>query len=143
MPRTRNSPQKISLTQWFHLALEGLWLLNGAVFLVLLFATGQWKRIIPTNWDVVPHAISTAIQYLSSTWPTDNGWVNCNSLQLLSYFLVVFVASPLAAMTGLRMSPVWPRNAGWLSRLCPIEFARALYFPVMLFFVLFSSSLLT
>ena len=135
--RTKNPPKKIGLTLWMHLALDILWFVNGVVFIVLIFASGQWMRIVPTSWDVVPNALSVLVQYLSLEWPTENGWVNYNSLQLLSYFVIVFVASPIAILTGLRMSSFWPRDAVRLNKLYPIEWARALHFPTMLFFVLF------
>ncbi|TFC80563.1 hypothetical protein E3O45_02135 [Cryobacterium sp. TMS1-20-1] len=135
--RTRNAPTKISLDLWFHLSLDVLWVLNGLVFYLLLFATGHWMRIIPTSWDIVPNAVSAGIQYLSLDWPTENGWVNYNSLQLISYFVVVFVAAPLAIITGLRMSGAWPNGAERLNRVYPMELARAIHLPVMLFFVFF------
>ncbi|MER1994914.1 MAG: hypothetical protein ABTA24_00235 [Arthrobacter sp.] len=135
--RTRNQPRKISLDLWFHLSLDVLWVLNGLVFYVLLFTTGQWMRLVPTRWDVFPNAVSTALQYASLDWPVENGWVNYNSLQVLSYFAVVFIAAPLAILTGLRMSPSWPAGVRRLSRALPIEAARSLHYPVMLFFVLF------
>ena len=91
----------------------------------------------PNWWDVFPNAVSTAIQYASLNWPTDDGWVNYNSLQLLAYFVTVFVAAPLAILTGLRMSGAWPQGAVRLNRVYPIEVARAIHFPVMLYFVLF------
>ncbi|MER2133263.1 MAG: hypothetical protein ABS910_01135 [Arthrobacter sp.] len=135
--RTRNQPKKISLDLWFHLSLDVLWVLNGLVFYILLFTTGQWMRLVPTSWDVFPNAASTALQYASLDWPMENGWVNYNSLQVLSYFSIVFIAAPLAILTGLRMSPSWPASAGRLNRAFPIEAARSLHYPVMLYFVLF------
>jgi sulfoxide reductase catalytic subunit YedY len=80
-----------------------LWLLNGVVFYVLLFATGQWHRIVPTTWTVFPSAVSVMIQYLSLHWPTESGWVAYNSLQLLAYFLTVFIVIhvTLVFTTGL------------------------------------------
>ncbi len=132
-----NGQRKISLTVWFHQSLDILWLLNGAVFVVLLFATGQWMRIVPTSWEVFPNAISAALQYVSLDWPTENGWVNYNSLQQLAYFATVFIAAPLAALTGVRMSGVWPKDAKRLNRIYPVEWARAVHFPVMLYFVVF------
>ncbi|WP_081736895.1 cytochrome b/b6 domain-containing protein [Arthrobacter sp. MA-N2] len=135
--KTKNPPKKISLTLWAHLSLDALWLLNGLVFIVVLFATGQWMRVIPTSWDVFPNAVSAALQYLSLDWPTEDGWVNYNSLQLLTYFLTIFVAAPLAAITGVRMSGAWPVRATRLNKAYPIELARAIHFPVMLYFVLF------
>ena len=120
---------------WFHLSLDALWVLNGIVFIVVLFFTGQWMRIVPTSWDVFPNAISAGLQYLSLDWPTENGWVNYNGLQLLAYFITVFIAAPLAIATGLRMSGAWPKNARTLNRIYPIQAARALHFPVMIYFV--------
>jgi thiosulfate reductase cytochrome b subunit len=135
--RTKNPPTKISLDLWFHFNVGALWILNGVIFVILLFSTGQWMRLIPVNWDVFPNAVSVAIQYASLNWPTENGWVNYNSLQLLTYFVTVFIAAPLAFITGLRMSGAWPKNAATLNRLYPIELARAIHFPVMLYYVLF------
>ena len=133
--RTRNAPTKISLELWFHLTLDALWILNGLVFAVLLFATGQWMRIVPTSWDVFPNALSAALQYASLDWPTEDGWINYNALQLLAYFVTVFLAAPLAFITGLRMSSAWPKKAAGLNKAYPIEWARAVHFPVMIYFV--------
>ena len=126
---------RISLSLWFHQSLDILWLANGLIFVVLLFATGQWMRVVPTSWEVVPNAISAGLQYLSLDWPLENGWVNYNSLQVLAYFATIFIAAPLAALTGVRMSGLWPRNATALNRVYPVEWARAVHFPVMLYFV--------
>ncbi len=135
--RTKNPPTKISLDLWFHLSLDALWVLNGIVFYVLIFTTGQRMRLVPTSWDVFPNALSTAIQYASLNWPTENGWVNYNSLQLLAYFTAVFIAAPLAVITGIRTSGAWPAKPKKLNKLYPIEVARAIHYPVMLYFVLF------
>lgn len=135
--RTKNPPKKITLELWLHLTLDALLVLNGIVFLVLAFATGHWVRIVPTTWEVVPNAASALLQYLSLNWPVENGWVNYNSLQQLSYFAIVFVVTPLAIITGLRMSGAWPANAPRLNRAFPIEWARAVHFPVMLVFLAF------
>lgn len=134
----RGDPKgKVSLTIWFHQALDILWLVNGVIFVVLLFVTGHWVRIVPTSWEVIPNALSAALQYISFDWPTEHGWVNYNSLQQLAYFVTVFIAAPLAAATGFRMSGMWPKKAERLSKAYPIEWARALHFPVMIYFVVF------
>lgn len=134
---SRGDAGKISITLWFHQALDILWLLNGLVFVVLLFVTGHWVRLVPTTWEVFPNALSALIQYVSLDWPTENGWVNYNSLQMLAYFVTVFVAAPLAALSGARMSGLWPKTAAKLNRAYPVEWARAIHFPVMLYFVVF------
>nr|WP_245190169.1 cytochrome b/b6 domain-containing protein [Leucobacter exalbidus] len=129
--------KKISINLWLHTSLDVLWMLNGLVFVVLLFASGHWVRIVPTSWEVFPNALSAALQYATLNWPVENGWVNYNSLQQIMYFLVVFVAAPLAVITGLRMSEWWPEKAERLNKLYPAPVARAIHFPTMLFFVFF------
>jgi thiosulfate reductase cytochrome b subunit len=133
----RAGGHKVSLTIWFHQSLDFLWLINGVIFIVLLFVTGQWMRIVPTSWEVIPNAISAGLQYLTLDWPTENGWVNYNSLQVLAYFTTVFLAAPLAAITGFRMSAAWPASWKKLNALYPMEWARAIHFPVMIYFCAF------
>lgn len=136
-PRTKGTPRRLGISVWLHLVVDALWVLNGVVYVVLLFATGQWLRIVPTDWEVVPNAISVVLQYASLEWPVENSWVSYNDAQVLSYFAVVFIASPVAIVTGLRLSPVWPMEGRWAG--LPTErAARALHFPTMLFFVLFT-----
>ena len=136
--RTKGAPARISLDLWFHLTLDALWVLNGIIFVIVLFATGQWARIVPTSWDIIPNALSAGLQYLSLNWPTEHGWVNYNALQVLTYFVTVFIAAPLAILTGLRMSGAWPKKAVALNKAYPMELARALHFPVMIYFVAFT-----
>jgi thiosulfate reductase cytochrome b subunit len=132
-----NAKGKISLQLWFHQSLDTLWLLNGVIFVVLLFATGHWMRIVPTSWEAFPNALSAGLQYLSLDWPTESGWAHYNGLQQLAYFTTVFVAAPLAITSGVRMSGIWPKDAQRLNKLYPVEWARAVHFPVMLYFVAF------
>jgi methionine sulfoxide reductase catalytic subunit len=47
LPGIRHS---IGLARWWHLGVNTLWLLNGAVFYVLPFTTGQWRHVVPTSW---------------------------------------------------------------------------------------------
>jgi sulfoxide reductase catalytic subunit YedY len=134
LPGRRHS---IGLARWWHFGADVLWLLNGIVFVVLLVVTGQWARIVPTSWDVFPNALTTAIRYLSLSWPVENGWVNYNALQLLSYFVTVFVAAPLALLTGLGMSPALSTRFRRISRVFNIQFARSLHFLVLCWYVAF------
>ena len=122
LPGIRHS---IGLARWWHLGVDVLWLLNGTVFYVLLFTTGQWRHLVPTSWDVFPNAVSVAIQYLSGNWPTDNTWVAYNGLQLLAYFTTVFIAAPLALITGLGMSPALSMRLTVISKRLSIQ-ARTL-----------------
>lgn len=129
-------PTKMSIYLWLHLLMDALWLPNGILFVVLLFSTGHWKRIVPMSWDVFPNAVSAGIQYLSLDWPANIPWVEYNSLQVLAYFVTVFIAAPLAAITGIRMSPWW-KSTWAISKAFPIQLARAIHLPVMYYFVVF------
>lgn len=64
------------------------------------------------------------IQYLSLNWPHDNGWVAYDALQLLAYFISVFVA-PLAPLTGLGMSPALSARLTPVSNVLHIQIAGA------------------
>lgn len=134
LPGIRHS---IGLARWWHLGADMLWLTNGAVFYVLLFATGEWRRIFPTSWEVFPSSLSVMIQYLSLDWPKDNSWVAYNGLQLIAYLLTVFVAAPLALVTGLGMSPALSTRFKGLSKRLSIQAARSLHFLVLCWFLLF------
>jgi thiosulfate reductase cytochrome b subunit len=133
-----NTPKKVSLSQWLHQSLDVLWVINGVVFIVLLFATGHWARIVPISWDIVPNMVSAGLQYASLDWPTENGWVHYNALQVVAYFTTVFIAAPLAVLSGIRFSTWWPERAEKLTKAYPVEWARAVHFPVMLYFVAFT-----
>jgi len=134
LPGIRHS---IGLARWWHLGTDTLWLLNGLVFYILLFSTGQWRRVVPTSWAVFPHSASVLIQYLSLDWPTETGWVAYNSLQLLAYFITVFVAAPLAFLTGLGMSPALSTRFKRISKVLSIQTARSLHFLVLVWFLVF------
>ena len=134
--RTRRAPKRISLDLWLHYTIDAAWIACGVVFVILSFVTGHWTRIVPTSLEVVPHALSAALQYASFDWPTENGWLHYNALQLLAYFVTIFIAAPLAFLSGLRMSALWP-TSGPLARI-PVEPARTVHLPVMLYFVLFT-----
>jgi hypothetical protein len=95
-------------------------------------------RIVPTHWDAIPNMLSAAVQYASLDWPSENGWVHYNALQVMAYFVTVFIAAPLAVLSGMRFSTWWPEKADRLNKAYPVEWARAVHFPVMLYFVGFT-----
>jgi DMSO/TMAO reductase YedYZ molybdopterin-dependent catalytic subunit/thiosulfate reductase cytochrome b subunit len=134
LPGFRHS---IGLARWWHLGADVLWLLNGAIFYVLLFATGQWRHVVPMSWDVFPNAASVAIQYLSLNWPTDNGWNAYNGLQLLAYFTTIFIAAPAALVTALGMSPALSMRLTAISKRLNLQHARSLHFLVLAYFIFF------
>lgn len=134
LPGIRHS---IGLARWWHLGIDTLWLANGLVFYVLLFASGEWRRIVPTSWRVFPDSASVLLQYLSLRWPPNDSWVAYNGLQILAYFITVFVAAPLALATGLGMSPALSTRFHGISKRLSIQTARSLHFLVLCWFLLF------
>jgi thiosulfate reductase cytochrome b subunit len=134
LPGIRHS---IGLARWWHLGIDTLWLANGLVFYVLLFATGEWRRIVPTSWQVFPDAASVLLQYLSLDWPPNDGWVAYNGLQIFAYFITVFVAAPLALVTGLGMSPALSTRFHGISKRLSIQTARSMHFLVLCWFLFF------
>lgn len=128
------APTKMSIYLWLHLMMDIAWVFFGLIFVVLLFVSGHWARVVPVHWDIFPNAASAALQYASLDWPINEPWLNYNAIQVLAYFSIIFIAAPLAALTGIRMSPIWPK-AGFLSRIYPVQLARRIHFPVMVYFV--------
>lgn len=134
LPGTRHT---IGLARWWHFTLDIGFLVNGIVFYILIFSTDQWRHLVPTSWRVFPDALSTMIQYLSLNFPANNGWVAFNGLQLLAYFITVFIAAPLALITGLGMSPSLAIRFPRFSKKFSIQLARSIHALVMIWFVLF------
>jgi DMSO/TMAO reductase YedYZ molybdopterin-dependent catalytic subunit/thiosulfate reductase cytochrome b subunit len=140
IPGVRHS---IGLARWWHFSCDMLWVANGVIFYVLLFTTGQWQRVVPRTWAVFPNSLSVAIQYLSITFPVNDSWVRYNSLQLLSYFVTIFVAAPLAIVTGLLQGPAIANRLGWFDRFFHRQAARSIHFLIMCYFVVFIATHIT
>jgi sulfoxide reductase catalytic subunit YedY len=134
IPRIRHS---IGLARWWHFSITLLWMINGIVFYVLLFATGQWLRLVPTTWELIPNAASTALQYLSLTFPADHSWLRYNSLQQITYFITVFVAAPTSIVTGFMQSPAISNRLGWLGRALNRQRARSIHFIALCWFLFY------
>lgn len=136
--RTVGAPRRMSIHVWLHLTVDLLWVLAGLAYIILLFATGQWVRIVPTSWEVIPNALTAGLHYAAFEWPTENAWVNYNSLQVLAYFTTVFIAAPLAILTGIRLSNAWPLDAPRLNRVLPERLIRWLHNAALWYFVAFT-----
>lgn len=127
----------IGLARWWHFSFDLLWLVNGLVFYVLLFASGQWRRIVPRSWDVFPNALSTAVQYASLDFPANVGFTNYNGMQIIAYFTTVFVAAPLAFLTGLLQAPAIAARFGFGSGPFNRQVARTAHFAILVWMVFF------
>jgi DMSO/TMAO reductase YedYZ molybdopterin-dependent catalytic subunit/thiosulfate reductase cytochrome b subunit len=132
LPGLRHS---IGLARWWHFSADFLWILTGIAFYILLFTTGQWARLVPVNWSVFSNAVSTAIQYGSLHFPKNIGWTQFNGLQILSYFIIVFIAAPLAFITGLLQAPAIAAKFGLGWGRINRQTARIVHFTFMTIFV--------
>lgn len=127
----------VGLARWWHFSFDLLWLVNGVIFYVLLFSTDEWKRLIPTSFDVFPNAVSTALQYLSLDLPDNAGFSTYNALQLLAYFITVFIAAPVALVTGLLQAPSVAGRFGTGAGILNRQVARTLHFGVLVWMLVF------
>src|SRR6476620_10142348 len=134
IPGIRHS---IGLARWWHFSFGLLWIINGIVFYALLFWSGQWQRLVPTTWEVFPNAASTALQYLSLSFPVDESWTRYNSLQQIAYFITVFVAAPTSILTGFMQGPAISNRLGWFGRVLNRQRARSIHFLAMWWFLVF------
>jgi thiosulfate reductase cytochrome b subunit len=136
--RAAVNPKRLGIHTWWHLVVVVAWVATGLVYVTLLFVTGNWARLIPTDWSVIPNAISAGVQYLSLDWPAHEDYARYNSLQMLFYSATVFIASPLALITGMRLSPVWPQR--WMRSRGPLSdaWARQTHALVLWYYLAFT-----
>jgi methionine sulfoxide reductase catalytic subunit len=133
---------ELGLGRYWHFSAMFGWFITGVVYFVLLFASDQWRRLVPTSWSIVPDAWHSFVTYLSLRLPepgtTENPLAPYNALQQLSYFAVVFGLTPHMIFTGLAMSPAIESRARWYPKLFfGRQSARSLHFLGMVAYVLF------
>ncbi|SDC07073.1 cytochrome b561 [Raineyella antarctica] len=129
---------KIAMGRAWHGLVTSLWVLNGAVYVTLLFATGEWHRIVPTSWSVFPQAWDSMRIYLGFGIPGIEHFTPYDSLQRLMYFFVVFVFAPFMMLTGPVMSPAVVGRFPWYPKLFGgRQAARSLHFLAMIFISFF------
>ena len=129
----------VGIARHWHFLSVLFWVGNGLIFVVLLFGTGQWRRLVPTSWQIVPDAWAVFVHYATFHLPPEpNGFYHYNALQQLAYFAVVFVLAPLAILTGPSMSPALTNRFPWYPKLPGNrQIGRSLHFLVMCAFVVF------
>ncbi len=112
---------------------------TGIVFAIMLFATDQWRRLVPTSWLVLSQAWNTWVHYATLHLPPEpNGFYGYNALQQLAYFSVFFLFGPIAILSGIAMSPAIVNRFPAYARLFGgRQSARSIHFLTMAGFVAF------
>lgn len=109
-----------------------LWVLNGVIYVVLLFATGLWTRIIPTSWSVFGEAWDSLVIYAGFGVPSVEHFQPYDALQMLAYTGVIFILAPIFMLTGVAMSPaVRSRYPWYVKMLGGHQGARSIHFIAM------------
>lgn len=123
---------------WHFIDVHGF-ILTGIFFVIMLFDTEQWRRIVPTSSVVLLQAWNTWVHYSTFHLPPEpNGFYGYNALQQIAYFAVVFVFGPVAILTGIAMSPAVVNRFPWYARLFGgRQSARSIHFLTMLSFFAF------
>ncbi|MDB5276427.1 MAG: molybdopterin-dependent oxidoreductase [Ferruginibacter sp.] len=129
----------IGIARSWHFITVPFFMLNGVVFIFLLFYTRQWVRIVPTSWKIIPDAWNVFVHYATLHLPVEpNGYYQFNALQQLSYFGAVFILAPLAMFTGMAMSPAIENRFHWYPKLFGNrQSARSVHFLIMIAYVIF------
>jgi DMSO/TMAO reductase YedYZ molybdopterin-dependent catalytic subunit/thiosulfate reductase cytochrome b subunit len=119
---------------WHLISILG-WIATGLVYVALLLATGEWRRIVPTSWEVFPGAVAALNTYAHLRLAEPPPGMPYNPLQQLAYFAVVFLLAPLQIATGAAMSPALAARFPWYMRLFGSrQTARTLHFAGLVLF---------
>jgi methionine sulfoxide reductase catalytic subunit len=128
--------ENLGLGRHWHFLADFAWLLTGVTYIFALFVTPEWRRLIPTSWQIVPDAGRALFSYLTFHIVETPG--TYNALQQLSYASVIFLLAPLSIATGLAMSPAIAARFPWYIKIFHgRQSARSLHFLSLCTFVAF------
>ena len=131
--------KNLGLGRHWHGVSTACWILNGLIYVVLLFATGEWARLLPTSWTIFPGAWHALTEYLTLHIPPASEFHPYDPLQQLTYAAVVFLLGPFLLLTGAAMSPAIAAQFPWYLKLFGgRQGARSLHFLGMAAFVVFT-----
>jgi len=133
-------PDQNGWSRYLHFEAAWLAVLTGFVYLAFGFFNGHFRRnLIPARSQLSPKALARAIAgHLRFKRPGEEEAWSYNTLQRLTYLLVIFVLFPLIIWTGLAMSPAFEGAFPWaVIALGGRQSARTLHFFVSALLVLF------
>jgi thiosulfate reductase cytochrome b subunit len=128
--------ENLGLRRHWHFLTDVAWLLTGLVYVAMLFASPEWRRLIPTSWQIVPDAGRAMLGYLTLHIVEAPG--RYNALQQLSYAAVIFLLAPFSIATGIAMSPAMAARFPWYIKIFHgRQGARSLHFLALSAFIAF------
>ena len=106
------SYQDLATGRRWHFFFAWLLVLNGAIYVVNLFARRHLKDFLPSGRDLraIPSSI---LEHMRLHFPKGNEALHYNVLQKLAY-LSVIIALPILVLAGLTMSPAIDATFPWL-----------------------------
>src|SRR5581483_7125613 len=121
--------KNLGLGRHWHFMTIQFWILTGAVYIAMVFATGYWHYLVPTSWSIVPESIKAAGTYLQFRFPAKIPGQPFEPAQKLAYFVVIFLLAPFQIATGAAMSPSVLARFPWYGKLFGgKQGARSLHF---------------
>src|SRR4029077_13335020 len=63
--RPRSPCRATGLGRHWHFLADFAWLLTDLVYVVMLFVTPKWQRLIPASWQIVPDASHAMLRYIA------------------------------------------------------------------------------
>ncbi len=133
-------PDQNGWSRYLHFEAAWVAVLTGLVYLAFGFFRGHFRRnLLPDRSDLSPRALATSIgNHLRFKRPGEEDAWSYNTLQRLTYLIVIFVLFPLIIWTGLALSPAFEGAfPSAVSVLGGRQSARTLHFFVTISLVLF------
>lgn len=129
----------VGLARHWHFISVPFFVLNGVVFVALLFTDSHWRKLVPLTIEILPDAWNYFVHYSTFHFPPEpNGFYHYNPLQQLAYFAVVFLLAPIAMISGMAMSPAIENRFHWFLKVFGNrQGARSVHFLVMVAYVIF------
>jgi DMSO/TMAO reductase YedYZ molybdopterin-dependent catalytic subunit/thiosulfate reductase cytochrome b subunit len=109
--------KNLGLGRHWHFMSIQFWILTGAVYVSLVFATGYWHYLVPEHWSLIPDSIKSIGDYLRFEIPDKIPGQPFEPAQKLAYFVVIFLLAPLQIATGAAMSPSVLARFPWYGKL--------------------------